>query len=81
MAIDVLPARDLTGDKYYTLEYSTAPLTNGAGRLRRYDASPGAPALIADDLVTPTSMARSARTGDLFVTEISTGRIICVRVP
>jgi len=36
------------------------------------------PAVIAANLVTSTSMAHDAGTGSLFVTEISTGRVMKV---
>ena len=51
------------------------------GRLSRYDQPDGPPVVIAADLRTPTSLARDPASGDLFVTEIFTGRIIRVKVP
>lgn len=39
------------------------------------------PRVLADNLVTPTSLARDARTGSIFVTENATGRIMRVTAP
>ena len=78
-AIDVLPFE--TGGfcySVYTLEFSTNMLMNAPGRIQRFDAPNGQPTLIADTLITPTSMARHPASGDLLVTEIGTGRIMRV---
>ncbi len=75
-AIDVLPADE--GDfcvSIYTLEFSTSMLTGAPGRLQRFTSPGGIGTVIANNLVTPTSMARHPQTGDLLVTEIFPGRI------
>ena len=51
------------------------------GRLRRYTSPDDAPVVVADCLNSPTSMARDERTGELFITEIFTGRIVKVSAP
>jgi len=73
-AIDVLPKGD---GGFLTLEFSTDMLAPGTpGRLSFY-SSPGAtPAVIANCLITPTSMAQEPKSADLFVTEIFTGRVM-----
>ncbi len=43
-------------------------------------APAAAPVVIVSNLISPTSMARDEHTGDIFVTEIFTGRIIRVQV-
>ncbi|HEX8097095.1 MAG TPA: ScyD/ScyE family protein, partial [Pyrinomonadaceae bacterium] len=81
MLVDVLPVGIRGGvDLYLTLEFSSDPLAQQAppGLLKLVSTSGQAPVLIADCLITPTSLARDTRTGDLFVTEIFTGRVIRV---
>jgi hypothetical protein len=73
-AIDVLPGDD---GGFLTLEFSTNMLAPGtAGRLSSYASPTATPVIIADCLITPTSIAREA--GDVFVTEIFTGRVMKV---
>jgi hypothetical protein len=80
-AIDVLAVRTPAGDdQFFVLEFSTDFLNEANGRLLRFDSPTATPVVIAD-LITPTSMARDPVTGDLFVTEIFTGRIIRVQTP
>jgi len=79
-AIDVLPVKTGGGgDEFLTLEFSTNQLAQAPGRLQLFPSPSGPPAVIADCLITPTSMALD-RKGSLFVTEIFTGRIIEVAV-
>jgi hypothetical protein len=82
-AIDVLPAKNsLNQDVFFTLEFSTAMLVaNTPGRLSRFDQPDGAPLVLLTNLVSPTSLAQDPVSGNLFVTEIFTGRIIRVQVP
>ncbi len=82
-AIDVLPAKNSNNqDVFFTLEFSTAMLTpNTPGRLSRFDQPDGAPVVLLTNLVSPTSLAQDPVSGDLFVTEIFTGRIIRVQAP
>ncbi len=77
-AIDVLPVS--AGGfchRVYTLEISTNLRMGQPGRLQRFD-SPTTPTVIAGNLASPTSMALPSPSGDIFVTEIFTGRIIRV---
>jgi hypothetical protein len=82
-AIDVLPPTDDTGQGlFYTLEFSTNMLVpNTPGRLSRFNPADGSLAVVLNTLITPTSLARNEANGDLFVTEIFTGRIIRVQNP
>lgn len=79
-AIDVLPI-DGTGVLSYVLEYSTNFLAGGPGRLLRVDGQRGTTLVLAEGLVTPTNMALDPRSGDMFVTEFSRGRILRVLLP
>lgn len=65
--------------RFYTLEFSADFLAqpSAPGRLRQYDTPTGVP--IASGLITPTSMAVDPRTGDVYVSELGTGRIVMVR--
>jgi hypothetical protein len=81
-AIDVIP---LTEDGetvgYLTLEYSLAHLAGGPGRLQVCNASGAPVAVLADDLVTPSSMAYDPRTGSVIVAEINPGRLTVIPLP
>jgi hypothetical protein len=72
-AIDVL---HFGGEAYFTLEFSANQLANQPGRLKFFASPAAAPVVLVSDLISPTSMARDEVTGDIFVTEIFTGRII-----
>ncbi|HSR69023.1 MAG TPA: ScyD/ScyE family protein [Acidobacteriota bacterium] len=78
-AIDVLPYRSFGNEmSYLTLEFSADMLVPGTpGRLRLF--SPGSsPVDLSTCLITPTSMARDQQSGDIYVSEIFTGRIVRV---
>jgi hypothetical protein len=80
-AIDVLPVKTRGGgDEFLTLEFSTNQLAQAPGRLQLFTSPGGTPAVIANCLITPTSMALDPKTGRLFLTEIFTGRVIEVTV-
>ena len=80
-AIDVLPAKDSSGqDQFFTLEFSTNMLAGAPGRLSRFDAVGGSRVVLVDNLISPTNLAQDPKTGDLYVVEIFTGRIIKVHV-
>ncbi|MBC7909666.1 MAG: hypothetical protein H7Y30_04145 [Pyrinomonadaceae bacterium] len=46
------------------------------GRFLLYTSPTATPIVLASDLVSPMSIARHPETGDLFVTEIFTGRVM-----
>jgi len=74
-AMDVLAVEDEKCEMgYYALEFSTNFLVNAPGRLRYFDAD-GNASLVVPVLITPSSMARDRRTGDIFVTNIFPGTI------
>ncbi len=84
MAIDVLPLGHASGP-FLVLEYASSFVPPGPGgpggfmppgRLLRFAGSTSAPEVLSSALVGPTSMAYDDSTGELFVTEIQTGKII-----
>ena len=79
-AIDVLPVKVLGGEKFFVLEFSANMLAQPSqpGRLLFFESPSAAPAVVAAPLISPTSMARDHKTGDIFVTEIFTGRVMRV---
>lgn len=80
-AIDVLPlAVPGDNDLFFTLEFTTNFLANPLppGRLRLYTSPTATPIALVSNLISPTSIARDAENGDLFITENFTGRIIRV---
>lgn len=79
-AMDTLPVPATNGQSlFYVLEFSANMLGNPTppGRLKLI--TPEKDFVVVSSLISPTSVARDGETGDLFVTEIFTGRII--RVP
>ena len=84
LAIDVLPLAHAWGP-FLVLEYASRFVPPGPagpggfmppGRLLRFARSTSAPEVLSSALVGPTSMAFDDRTGELFVVEIQTGKII-----
>ena len=84
MAIDALPLGSGT-NKLLVLEHASAFIPPGPGgpaqfvspgRLLRFATPSSTPEVLVDTLVTPTSMDLDAETGELFITEIRTGRIM-----
>jgi hypothetical protein len=72
-SVDVLPQKLRNGrDRIFTLEFFL-------GRLMRFDSGVGTQ--VAGGLTTPTAMVQDPDSGDLFVTEFGTGKILRVRVP
>jgi hypothetical protein len=81
-AIDVLPINESRHESsFLTLEFSMDLLglpQPPPGRLSLFASRTAAPSVLADCLITPTSMTRDKRTGDIYVTEIFTGRVVRV---
>jgi hypothetical protein len=79
-AIDVLPFGDRHDrSQFLVLEFSTNQLAGEPGALLRFTAPDATPQIVADTLVSPTNVIRDPRTGELFITEIFTGRIIRIQ--
>ncbi len=82
VAIDVLPLDAAgAGDSYFVLEFSSNMLAQAPGRLKLFTSRTESPRILVSNLITPTSLARDAATGSIFVTETATGRIIRVSAP
>jgi hypothetical protein len=73
---------------YYTLEFSANqlgvpnppnPNTPVAGVLKYFATADSAPIVVDNTMLFPTSMARDAATGDIFVTNIFLGRVTRVQ--
>lgn len=79
-AIDVWPL-DGTGARSYVLEHSGNFQAGAPGRLLLVDGARGTTLVLAQGLITPTGMALDPRSGDMFVTEFSRGRIVRVLLP
>lgn len=84
MAIDVLPLGDARGP-FLVLEYASSFQPAGPagparfvppGRLLRFARSNASGIVVSTDLESPTSMAYDDCTGELFVVEIDTGRVV-----
>lgn len=82
-ALDVLPFNGTGGDtdSYLVLEFSANMLAQTPGRLKLFTSASESPRILADNLITPTSIARDTQTGAIFVTEKATGRILRVNAP
>jgi hypothetical protein len=80
-AIDVLPVASGFCSSFYTLEISTNLSGGAPGRLQRFNAPGGAPTVINNTLISPTSLALHPPSGDLLVTEIFPGRITRISNP
>ena len=78
-AMDVLPV-DVPGpvEKFLVLELSTNMTQNAPGRLLLFDSPSAQPAVLAAPLIGATAMARDQKTGDIFLTELFTGRVMRV---
>lgn len=77
-AIDVLHVED---EMYFTLEFSSNQLANQPGRLKFFASPNAAPTVVVSNLISPTSMARDEKSGDVFITNIFPGTITRVQIP
>lgn len=81
-AIDVMKAGgdDFAGKGlgYYTLEFSSNQLASAPGRIKYFGSAQAPGTVVVPVLITPTSMTRDDRTGDVFVTEMFTSRVVKV---
>ncbi|HVF68125.1 MAG TPA: ScyD/ScyE family protein [Pyrinomonadaceae bacterium] len=62
---------------YLALEFSTNFLQNAPGRLL-FDSHDSNPVVLAEPLISPTSMARDPRNGDIFITSMFPGLVVRV---
>ncbi|MDT4968427.1 MAG: hypothetical protein QOJ64_3164 [Acidobacteriota bacterium] len=80
-AIDIIEGKSKGSTRYYVLEYSTDLLSNSPGRLLQFSSSTATPTVVAAGLISPSGMTRDAVNGDIYISEIFTGRIIKVQFP
>jgi hypothetical protein len=79
-AIDILPIKTRNANNLLVLEFGGAGLAQ-PGSLLKFLSPGAAPQIVADCLITPTSMARDEKTGSIYVTEIFTGRVVRITAP
>ncbi len=72
-AMDIAFRPRATRTQFFTLEFSTDQSASPAppGRLMQFDTADGK--VLANNLITPTSLALDAASGEIFVTELATG--------
>ena len=81
-AIDVIPLyADGETVGYLTLEYSLALRAGGPGRLQLFDARGTPVAVLADTLVTPSSMVYDRKSGTVIVAESNPGGLVLIPLP
>lgn len=80
-AIDVMPVKSKGNTSLLTLEFSSDMLNSAPGRLRLYPTPTATPVTLASCLITPTSMAQDKASGQIYVVEIFTGRVMRMTLP
>ena len=80
-AIDIIEGKSKGSTRYYVLEFSTDLLSNSPGRLLQFSSPSATPTVVAAGLISPSGMTRDAVNGDIYISEIFTGRIIKVQFP
>lgn len=81
-AIDVVEGNsNHSTTEYYVLEFSTDFLADAPGQLLLFSSPIATPTVVAGGLITPSGMVRDALSGDIYITEIFTGRIMRVTFP
>lgn len=79
-AIDVLSFRRNGDTDYLVLQFSTDMLAGDPGSLLRFETPTSTPTVVADCLITPTSMTLDEKTDTLYITELGTGRVVSVPI-
>jgi hypothetical protein len=79
-AIDVLTISEGGDTDHLVLQFASGAILSGPGLLLRFETPGGPPTILADCLLTPTSMALDEKTGTLYVTEVATGRVVAIPV-
>ncbi|HEX7173688.1 MAG TPA: ScyD/ScyE family protein [Pyrinomonadaceae bacterium] len=62
-------------DHFLVLEFSTNMLGGAPGRMLYFSSTAGPPFVFTSPLVSPTSISRDRRTGDVFITQIFPGLV------
>ncbi|MEO5720889.1 MAG: ScyD/ScyE family protein [Chthoniobacterales bacterium] len=80
-AIDVIPVEENGGTNYLVLQHaSLGPFFGSPGLVLRFTNPAGPPAVLANCLTRPVSMARDPKTGTLYISELA-GRVVRVLAP
>jgi hypothetical protein len=77
-AIDVVAIKEGDDTDYLVLQFASGLFLSGPGLLLRFESPDSPPTVLADCLITPTSMALDAKTGALYVTELATARVVAI---
>ena len=81
-AIDVMQGKSAgSSTQYFVLEFSTDFLADAPGQLLLFQSPTALPTVAAGGLISPSGMVRDPQSGDIFITEIFTGRIMRVQFP
>ena len=65
---------------HLVLQFSTDMLADDPGSLLRFETPTSAPSVVADCLITPTSMTLDEKTDTLYITELATGRVVSIHI-
>jgi hypothetical protein len=79
-AIDVLTTEAHGDTDYLVLQFASGPFLSGQGALLRFESPADAPAVLADCLITPSSMTLDEKTGTVYIAELATGRVVAIPV-
>ncbi|HEV2826947.1 MAG TPA: ScyD/ScyE family protein [Pyrinomonadaceae bacterium] len=79
-AIDVLSFRSKGDTDHLVLQFSADMLAGAPGGLLRFETPTSAPSVIADCLITPTSMTLDEKTDTVYITELETGRVVSIHI-
>ena len=79
-ALEVIPF-ETANNAFLVLEFSSNQLAQAPGRLKLFTSPAANPIILADGLITPTSVVRVAPTGTTYITEKATGRIMRLAGP
>jgi len=74
-ALEVIPF-ETSNSAYLVLEFSSNMLAQAPGRLKLFTSPTANPIILADGLITPTSVVRVLPTGSILISEKATGRIM-----
>jgi hypothetical protein len=81
-AIDVAPLGARGRDEsFLSLEHNLTFPTPGPGRIQSFSSASGNTVVLADCLTTPTSMVLDRKGDRIVITELSTGRLMTLRLP
>ena len=81
-AIDVTPLGSRCRDEgFLSLEHNLTFPTPGPGRIQSFSSATASPVVLADCLTTPTSMVLDRKGNRVVITELTTGRLVTLKLP